>query len=551
MRLGLLAVALVLTPAMSRAADPPIVFQTQPIGQILDDIRAAGRQIGGERAAKALNRDIEQWLGPKGFDGLDLTRPVVGYILVPEDPLDFTIVLALPVTGEKEFVDFCVRWNRLGPRVRPDGLMELPALRTELTALGRIVDGYAYIATGLRAPVAALDPKNIIPAGKLFDPAEQAIASGRVYFDRFPAGSREMLGAYLGLLKLIEAEGRGRGVGRGERAIMGSLLPRLVTLGRRYLELSKGAKTLVGRLTLNPATTDLRFEATLTTIPGSPLDKLVAAHKPTTNTFGGLLTPDAAVGFRTRLPLFAPELQATAIDMMQELQRAALDGAPPAGKVVMEELVKGLTRTVKTGELDVVGVVRGPDKNGKFTAIGAIAFDDPAALEKAFRKFLGTIPLPMDDLTWDAAKVGTVSVHQYSFAGGQFPNDLRRTFGEKGAIAFAAAPHGVFVVVGPDPMPVMKQVLAQKPVPAPVLSVQINPAKLMALAGAMGGPRNEQEMVRAFGKADKPFTALFMSVEGGKELKLTIGVNLRMFPQSDWLNPRPGPEPGQVPMFKK
>lgn len=539
--------ALVLAPAMSRAADPPIVFQTQPIGQILDDIRAAGRQIGGERAAKALNRDIEQWLGPKGFDGLDLTRPVVGYILVPEDPLDFTIVLALPVTGEKEFVDFCVRWNRLGPRVRPDGLMILPALRPELTALGRIVDGYAYIATGLRAPVAALDPKKIIPAAKLFDPAEQAIASGRVYFDRFPAGSRELLGAYLGLLKLVGAQAQAR----SDQVVLGSLLPRLVTLSRRYLELSKGAKELVGRLTLNPATTDLRFEATLTTIPGSPLDKLVAAHKPTTNMFGGLLTPDAAVGFRTRLPLFAPELQAAAIDMMQELQREALDGAPPAGDALVKELVKGLTRTVKTGELDVVGVVRGPDKNGKFTAIGAIAFDDPAALEKAFRKFLDTIPLPMEGLTWDAAKVGTVSVHQYSLAGGQFPNDLRRTFGEKGAIAFAAAPHGVFVVVGPEPMPVMKQVLAQKPVPAPVLSVQINPAKLMALAGALNGPRNEEQMVRAFGKADKPFSAISMSVEGGKELKLTIGVNLRMFPQSDWLNPRPGPEPGQVPMFKK
>ncbi len=73
---------------------------------------------------------------------------------------------------------------------------------------------------------------------------------------------------------------------------------------------------------------------------------------------------------------------------MEGAQKILQMDAPGVPKDMLDELFKGLIRTVKTGEMDIVGGVRGPDKNGDFTLVGAIAFEDPSALEKEFKKFV-------------------------------------------------------------------------------------------------------------------------------------------------------------------
>src|SRR5437763_1481650 len=89
MRTGLFAAAaavLLASPPAVPAADPPITFQTQPVGKLLDDTRALATMLVGDKAAKEVNEGIRRTFGDKGLDGLDLTRPVVGYFLVPADP---------------------------------------------------------------------------------------------------------------------------------------------------------------------------------------------------------------------------------------------------------------------------------------------------------------------------------------------------------------------------------------------------------------------------------------------------------------------------------
>ena len=79
-----LTAATLFAPAALRAADPaplpPITFQTQPVNRVLDDLRAAADLIGGEKAVKALNNGLKEKFGDKVFHGLDLQRPVVGYV---------------------------------------------------------------------------------------------------------------------------------------------------------------------------------------------------------------------------------------------------------------------------------------------------------------------------------------------------------------------------------------------------------------------------------------------------------------------------------------
>src|SRR4051794_21511031 len=101
-----LAAATLFAPAALRAADPapalpPITFQTQPVNRLLDDLRAAADLIGGEKAVKALNNGLKDKFGEKVFHGLDLQRPIIGYVTLAPKPEDTVAVLAFPVTGEK------------------------------------------------------------------------------------------------------------------------------------------------------------------------------------------------------------------------------------------------------------------------------------------------------------------------------------------------------------------------------------------------------------------------------------------------------------------
>src|SRR4051812_40965501 len=114
MRYALVAVVATLVAPAGFAADPPtppITFQTHSIDRVLSDLRAAADLVGGEKAVKAVNKEIKDTFGEKGFEGLDINQPVVGYVVLAPKPQDITAVIAFPVTGEKEFLALCDRAN--------------------------------------------------------------------------------------------------------------------------------------------------------------------------------------------------------------------------------------------------------------------------------------------------------------------------------------------------------------------------------------------------------------------------------------------------------
>jgi hypothetical protein len=285
----------------------------------------------------------------------------------------------------------------------------------------------------------------------------------------------------------------------------------------------------VVRVALDPRTGDFSAEASLTAKPGTALEKTIAARKPTTNKFGSLVTPDTAYGFRASVPLFNDELKTSAATGLEELGKTIPPGSP-AQAAALEELIKGLVRTVKAGDFDVAGVVRGPDKNGKFTAVGAIAFEDSAPLEKAFRKFVDAEAPPefKKNVKWDAAKAGTVNVHTVGFGNDGFIfRELQKPFGESSVIAFAFAPNGVFIAYGPDAIDAIKDALVVKPVPSPLFDITMNPARLGKFVGAIE-PQAQGRVEEMLGKDDKPFSMMSLTVDGGKELKVRFAFNLRV-----------------------
>ena len=538
MRYALVLVAATLfAPASAFSADPPITFQTHPLDRVLADLRAAADLVGGEKAVKAVNREIKDTFGEKGFEGLDINQPVVGYVILAPKPEDITAVVVLPITGEKEFLALCDRANSVKHKDLGKGLYELPPLDPRYKARMRFSDGHAYIAYGAK-PEPALDPKELVPAGKLYDPAERGVIAAKFHFDRLTPEVKRAIPTYMAEFKKeFGTGGFGAltiiGFGQAEQQVYKDAGAEMEKMFTRYALLLGGADTATVRLSVDVPTSDLVVEATLTPKPDTPLAKEIADRKPTGNQFGGLLTADTVAGFKTRLPFFNDELKAAGVKALEAGQKEAANTAKAAGKAAADELFKGLIRTVKTGEADIVGGVRGPDKDGEFTFVGAIAFEDPAAFEKEFKKFYeaDSPQNERDRMKWDAAKAGTVNIHTYKFPNDNgFLNPAKIFGGDKCTLAFAFAPKGVFFVLGPDPIPAMKDALAVKPADSPVLDVVLNPARISKLVEKAGGKALEAE--RALGREDKLLSATSLRVTGGKELTVRFAVNLRLFPRA-------------------
>ena len=528
MRTGILStvLAILLSPAIARPADPAVAFQAQPVARFLDEGRAAAQLLGGEKATKEFNEAVRKKLGDKGFAGLDINRPIVGYVDIPADPANTVAVLVLPVTGEADFLDFCERWNRSKPKALKGGLYEVPALGPGLKAVMRITDGSAYIATGAQDPTRVLT--TVVSAGKLVDPVDSSLFTGRVYFDRLPKDLHNKVSAALDEAKKAMAAF--------------PLPPELTDTGKkvieqfskmaaRYLDLSKGAKEVALKVNTDLGTGDLFVELSLVAVPGSPLEKLIAGRTATTNQFGGLLTADTVVGFRGSLPLFAEEVRNSATEGLELLRKQAANEAPPFGKNFLDEILQGAIRTVKTGNVDVAGALRGPDNSGKYTAVGAISFEDPSAIEKELKTLIDTIAPPGEKelFTWEAAKVDGVNIHTFNLAKsrGALTPELQGVFGPETVLAFAFAPKAIVLAMGPGAVAAVKEVLALKPAPSPALDVVLNPGRLIKTVLAGGGPAEAADAEAALGKEDRLRSVISLDLSGGKELKLKVGINIQ------------------------
>ncbi|MBA4187837.1 MAG: hypothetical protein C0467_07450 [Planctomycetaceae bacterium] len=518
MRLWTIAALLVL-PATATAADPPIVFQTQPVGRILGDVRAVIKMVGGEAAVTGFTDGLKEKLGDKGFDGLDLDRPILGYVTLAEKLEESVGVIVIPVTGEKEFLALIERVGGEKLKAGDNGIYDIPTMDEGVKVQMRFEARNVYIAIG-KAPTAALDPKSLVAPAKLHDPAEKALASVKVYFDRMPKELRNQIGAALGELKnqLKELKLPADASEPARKAV-----DELIKLGTRYTDMLQDAESAGAKVILDVNTGEAAIEVALAGKAGTPLAKVIAERQPSTNKFAGLITPDTVAGMKLQLPFFAKEIQSAAVIGLEAGQKQLAEAAPAEFKPLIEEVFKGLVRTVNDGEVDLAISFRGPDKDGLYTVVGAVAFEDSSGIEKELRALFKKELPPMyrGIFNLDVATVDKTNIHQAK-VGGFLPPEAQKIFGEEASLTFAFAPKGIYIAFGPDAVNTMKAALAVKKAPSPPFEIVINPSKVAKLISDLG-----QEVPKGFGTQDKVVSVVALSIEGGKELRIKLGTNLK------------------------
>jgi hypothetical protein len=538
------AAALLAGPAAARPKGPPkptVVAQAQPGARILNDVRDLVRLAGGpkdgDKMVMEFQKGLENLLGEKGFDGLDLNRPVAAYVTVREKFDESSVVVVVPVTGDKEFVGLLERMKLTpAPVAGKDGLftIEIPRDPFPKPSHVRLANGWAYVEFN-GDDVA--DPAALVPAAELIDPAEQALVAVKLYPDRFPAA---LLKEWLDEMDKNVGEIKQFLVGFQEPhvgAAFGTTLDEGPKLLRRFGEsLQKEAKEVVLRVILDPVTRMDGYEVVVTPKPGTELAKAIAARTATTNRFAGLVPADAAAGFVGQTPGFTPEVRTILAAWIGALKGEANKTAEEAVRPFLTEVFDGLARAAKAGENDFAVSILGPDKDGAFTLAAAVAFDDPTKLEKELRE-LARNPAAKKYLTLDADKVGGVAVHKVTLAPllAGVPADavptswgkLVQTFGKEPLICVALTPKAVYAAAGPDPVAALKGVMAAKPGPAPALGVVANPARLHKLAERVGGKEGAKVFADTFGTTDKRTDLSTVTLEGGPALRIRVISNTK------------------------
>ncbi len=538
-----LAVAALAFAAGVASAEPPkpsLVVQTKPVSRLLAEYKEMLRQVGGvgegDNLVKQFETTLKEALGEHGFEGFDINRPIAAYSVFREKLDDTSIVLLVPTTGEKEFVAFLERLSvKAAPVQDKKGLysLEFPDNIFAKTSHMRFAEGnWAYLTLNDGEPT---DPKTFLPPGDLFDNAEQALFAAKVYPGRVPekffTPVLEEIEQTAGQLKMFV----GAVIDKKHLAKLATTFldegPKLV---RRYTETALKEVTEIGlKFTFDAMTGDTLTELTLLPKAGTAFGKEVAAQGTTANRFAGFVPKDAVVGAVLKAPLFAKELREIS-GVMLEAGQEELKSADVHEKLktVIDEAVKGLTRSVKAGELDAAIALVGPDKDDKFTLSVGLSFDDPTAVEKALRE-AAKAPDLAKDFTFDVAKVGGVGIHKVPLHR-LFPEEvlgeLAKVLGEKPLAHVAFAKDAVFIGFGPGSLDAVKNALEAKPGPAPAFDITANMSRLKKFATVID-PMAGMMVAKHLGTADKQVSMFRVTVEGGQALKVKMNMNVRYLPK--------------------
>ena len=458
----------------------------------------------------------------------------IGYVVLAAKPQDITAVIAFPVTGEKEFLGLCDRVNKdkLKVDAKDKTLYHMPPLEPQYKALMRFKDRYAYIAYGAN-PAPHIESAALVPMEKLYDPAERGLIAARLHVERIPL---PVLLAAKSWIDEVKKQFAGQGIGQQEEAILKPAMAELEKLATRYIKYAGGHRhrsPLVSCSMRQPATSSSRRRSPASRTPNSPRPSPPSSTRPIA--FAALA---CASRHRRRAHLPAAALRARTPQRRGARLGGCSEGSPRTPTIPArrprEELFKGLARTAKTGEFDLTLAVRGPDKDGWFTVLGAVAFDDTAALEKAYRDYIDKNPDKAGGETkWDVGQGGyRLHSHPQTQPGRVHRPEqgLRRR--EVHRSHSPSRRRAVFLAMGPDAIGTLKEALAVKPAPAPVLDVLLNPARTTKLIQKIMGPDDPDiaDVEIVLGKEDKLLSILSATLEGGKELRAAITINLKVLP---------------------
>lgn len=522
-----LATMMLVAPSMAaprpgeKPTGPAVVGQCKSLNDMLSIVKLAVKNTGGEALQKKFETDALPEIDPAKLPGIDPKRPFGLYATVDAEFAKSRVVLMVPVPGEKEFMEMIGGMGIKTTVGKEPGTFDVVVPPDfPLPVAGRIYKGYAYIALG---GFDALDSKTIIDPAVVISEKETAVAAISVRPERVPPEAKKFM---LGFLR-EQSDSLRDMIPEEELKAPFELMQKLVL---RWLKsIFDDGRDVSLRLEADPKTADLVVEISVEGLPKTTLADAIAKRKPTTNAFASIAGDDFVQRVFVSAPLFADEAKEALVKLVEYWDKMA--GVElQAEKAEVRDLVKaGLTslkKTLDSGEMDLALAMRGPDKEGFYSAVGAIHCQGTAELEKAARAAMKLIPQEEQKyFKLDASKIGDLSVHEIDL-NAEAEDIAKKIFGKGNKAYIAFGKSAIYASYGPDGMKLLKEAIEAKRGPAASFDSVADGKKSKDLMQRLIADKNPNaKQMMAMGAWESAFTGMRVTVTGGDKLRVRVGYN--------------------------
>jgi len=520
--LGLAALACaVIVPSAARPDDakasqkaPALIVRLRSFNSTIADLSYLAAQVGKEEEAKQAVELLKERIGKNGLDGIDVDKPIGGYVFAGPNGTDSYGAFMLPIKDEEAVLKVLAN-NGLKVDKGKDGLYTIKDDRIRAPIFFRFANGYAYVAP---LSEAGLAKTKLLPPSEVLPESEKALVSATIRIDQIPDSIKEIGLAQLGFRV---ADIREQHAERGTPAQKDLIDKTSKEANAQVKSIVNDGRELTLRVDVDRKNADLAVTVSFDGKPGTKLASSIADLGKNESLFAGLRGKDPA--FSILLAYALPERIQKAIGpAIDEAIKDAVEKAKDeTHKQLAEKLARALAPSLKAGEIDAAVELRGPSANKHYTLVGGIKLKSGEEIEKTLKELVTNLPQQVRDMVkLDAEKAGSVNIHRLEFD--HFMDDNAREVFGNGAVFVAVRSNAIYFAGGENGLEAIKAALAAKPAAAGLFQLDVSLAHLAPLM-AREQPAAPKAAEDAFAKnpgQDK----ISVRVTGGKAIKAEVHV---------------------------
>lgn len=512
----LVTASLVTRAAEVKAAAPDVVVRLQSIDGLLSHGKYLSTLAGQEEGYKQFEEMIKAKAGPKGLEGIDTRRPLGLYATIKPNVTDSTAVFLIPISNEDAALGLL---KNLGVKAEKgkDDVYTLTTDQAPVQGFLRFANKYAYITAQSQEAINKanlLDPSHVLA----LDP--KAVASITVRIDQIPDNLKQMGIQNIELMVANLKDQRDKKETDAQHKLKVAMLDMMS--GTLVSVLKDGGETSI-RLDMDQKTNDLTLEISLAGKANSKLAANIAGLGQTPSLVGGMVGKDSALSLVAHGTIPEEFRKAFEQFMEAELPKELEKEKDPAKREFASKVLKSFGQSFKSGEIDVIVDMRGPSPNKLYSMLLAGKVSNGLELEKLFRDSIQTMkPDEQAKIKLDAEQVGPIKIHRLENL--KEDKEFTKNFG-KNPMYLAFRHDAIIAGLGDNGLAIVKEALAARPGPTGLFRMEASIMRLAPLGEDFSGIPKAVEAALA---KDKDGDKVVLTLQGGKELKLTLNVKMTL-----------------------
>jgi len=508
------------------AADPPkpaLEIRAKSIQDLVGPFAHFMQMAGQKDTATQMVAVVKVFVdNEKGFEGVELKKPIGGYVAISENVADSPVVLMLPIANEEAFTEMIKDKGKLKPKKLEDGVSTVELPNFPFPVFYRFSNDYLYVT--IRSEK-AIDKKLLLAPADFFAKKLTTAFAATLNLDLVPADLKKVAYGQIEM-QLAEAakEAGGNELEKQARKFL------VDTVSEMAKVLLTDAKELSIAIDIVPKSDEFIFDLVLTPNTGTTLSKTLLSWGDRSSKAASIAevkNPIVGVGINFPLPKGTTEkltkLYETAVE-------ASLENAAGEELEIKKDVLQSILPTVKAGDLQFGGIFTKGKEN--YSILSGTGLKELKQFMKVLKNVAEKIPGEIVGFEFDKENAHGFDWHRLELPD-QFETDSHELIGK---MAWIGNSDDLYLLSFGKTAEAAKAIAAAKTVPASrMLTMELSAARL-ALANSIGSGQKdlqkqiESKITELFGKEGPAGQdTLRLTASGGKDFKLHFEMKGKAF----------------------